>query len=82
MVILSGRLYDTPRGSCGRKYVKQLNDEICYLARGSFPSEHILTFSAIVLQHDRMIKKSHDIVKTIDRRLDMWSSDRCDTLIQ
>ena len=79
---LSGRHYDLPRGACGRKYVGQLNDEIRFLTNGTFPSERVLFFSAVILQRDKMVKRRCDVIRTLDRRMDLWSAGRFDSLLQ
>ena len=79
---LSNKHYDLPRGSCGRRYVDLLNTEIRLLSRGVFPSERVLVFSTTILQCDRMIRKGQDIVRTLNRRMDLWDRNHYDSLIQ
>ena len=79
---LSNKHYDLPRGPCGRRYVDLLNTEIRLLSRGVFPSERVLVFSLTILQRDRTIRKGQDIVRTLNRRMDLWDHDHYDSLIQ
>ena len=69
---------DNTGGSVGHHYVEQLSKEVLYLANGTFPSERLMVFSAVVLQR---IKKGSDIRRVLDRRLQMWSTDEFDPLI-
>ena len=79
---LSGRHYDLPRNSCGRRYVSLLTTEIQDLTRGTFPSERALLFSSVILQRDRTIKKGQDILHTRNRRMDLWELNNHDSLVQ
>ena len=54
---LKGRPYHLHGGSKGRRYVDQLSVEMSRLAVGNIPSERIMVFSAVILQHSRMVKK-------------------------
>lgn len=58
---LKDSLYFFTCGSTGRKYVDQLSIEVSHLAVGSYPSEHLMAFSSVVLQHNRMVRKGSDV---------------------
>ena len=78
----SGRHYDLPKGSIGRKYVSRMIDEICHFNSGNFPSERLLVFSSVILQRDKMSTKGPEIRKVIDRRLSLWKEEKYDLLVQ
>ena len=75
---LSGSHYFLPRGQCGRRYVSTLTDEINLLTRGAFPSERAIVFSSVILQRDKSVRGSRDIVRTLNRRLDLWAQKKYD----
>lgn len=79
---LSGRHYDLPRSACGRRYVSLLNDEICFLNHSTFTSKRVLFFSAVVLQWEKIVKSRKYIIRTLDRRMDLWLANRFVTLLQ
>ena len=70
-----------PGGSLGRHYVEQLSKEVLYLANGTFPSERLMVFSAVILQRIHTVRKGSDIRRVLDRRLEMWSRDEFDPLV-
>ena len=57
----SGNHYVLPCGPTGRRYVDLLTEEVQHLPVGNFPSEHVLVFSFVMLQRDRMVRKGADI---------------------
>ena len=79
---LSGSHYFLPMGQCARKYVNILTEEINLLTRGTFPSERVIVFSSVILQRDKIVRSTRDIVRTINRRLDLWSQHKYDLLVQ
>ena len=70
-----------PGGSLSCHYVEQLSMEVLYLANGTFPSERLMVFSAVTLQRIHTVRKGSDIRKVLDRRLEMWSRDEFDPLV-
>ncbi len=76
---LSSRHYDIP---CGRRYVDFLCDEVNLLSKNSSSSERLLVFSSVVLHCDNLIKRTRDVVRTLNRLLDMWSDNMFDLLVQ
>ena len=82
VIQLSGRHYDLPRGSCGRKYIGVLCDEIKHLAQRNYPSERVIVFSSVILQRDSLVKKSKVICCMLIRRLSLWCEGKSDLLIQ
>ena len=73
IVHLQGKVYDLPGGAVGRKYVDSLSEEISHLSIGNFPADRVIVFSALMLQRDRMVKKSVDIRSILERRMSMWT---------
>jgi len=71
-----------PGGSIGRQYVETLAEEIHHLAVGNHPSDHVLVFSSVILQCDKMVKKGADIRRLLGRRLQSWQQGHYDLLIQ
>ena len=53
-----------------------------YLASGSYAAERVIVFSSVMLQHDRMVRKSCDIRRLLDRRLSLWQQEQFDVLLQ
>ena len=82
IVHLTGSHYDIPRGPIGRHYIDILCVELQHLIYGNYPSERLITFSSVILQRDKMIKKVSDVKRLLDRRLSMWSEDKFDLLVQ
>ena len=72
-----GLHYSPPGGSVGRQHVEQLGDKLTYLFNGTYPSERLLVFSAVILQQDRFVCRGTDI-----RCLVMWKNDAVDALIR
>ena len=79
---LSGSHYFLPKGQCGRRYVSILTEEILLLSKGDFPSERVIVFSSVILQRDKFVRGTRDIVRNLNRRLDLWSQDKFDLLVQ
>ena len=79
---LKGRLCHVPGGSVGRKYVDLLTIETSQLAAGNYPSERPMVFSAIIFQHNCMIRKGKDIKKVLERHLTMWTNDEFNYLAE
>ena len=82
VVHLSGKLYDIPGGSVGRKYVDSLTQEVSHLSSGNYPSDRVIVFSSVILQRDRMVRKGQDVRRVLARRLSMWSNADYDLLVQ
>ena len=79
---MSGRHFDLPRGACGHRYIDLLCNEVNLLIRDFFPSERIIIFSSVILQHDRSVRCLRDIKCVLKRRMDLWSDNNIDLLIQ
>ena len=79
---LSGRHFDLPRGACGHRYIDLLCNEVNLLIRDFFPSERIIIFSSVILQRDRWVRRLRDIKRVLERRMDLWSDNNIDLLIQ
>lgn len=77
-----GRLYHVPGGSIGCIYVDLLTIEMSHLAVGNYSSERLMTFSAVILQHSRLVRKGCDIRRVLERRMTMWINDEFDHLIE
>ena len=82
VVHLQGKVYDLPGGAVGRKYVDLLSEEISHLSVGNFPADRVIVFSALMLQRDRMVKKTADIRRVLERRMSMWRREEFDLLLQ
>ena len=78
----SGNLYVLPGGPVSRRYVDLLTEEVQHLAVGNFPSEHVLIFSSVMLQRDRMVRKNADIQLLLDQRIGQWRDGHLDLLVQ
>ena len=59
-----------------------LSEEISHLSVGNFPVDRVILFSALMLQRDRMVKKSADIRRVSERRMSMWRREEFELLIQ
>ena len=55
---------------------------MAHLSAGNFPSERLMVFSAVILQRHRMIKKGSDIRRVMEKRMEKWSNDDFDTLVE
>ena len=51
IIQLSASHYTLPGGSVGRRYVDLLVDEVNHLAAGNHPSERVLVYGSVILQH-------------------------------
>lgn len=67
----TGSHYNLPRGSCGRRFITTLIEEIQLLVNGSFPSKRLIIFSSVILQRERSVSKTRDIIRSLNRRLDI-----------
>ena len=79
---LCGNHYDLPKGPCGRRYVDLLREEIRYLSRGNYPSDRLIVFSAVVLQHDMLVRTGIDVRRMLHCRMSMWEESKFDILVQ
>ena len=71
-----------PGGAVGHRYVDLLSVEVAHLATGNFPSERLMFFSAVILQRNRMIRNGNDIRRVMEKRMDKWTNDDFDTLVE
>ncbi|CAH0407375.1 unnamed protein product [Chilo suppressalis] len=78
---LHGKMNDLPSGTASRKFVHTLADEIEHLTKSTYPSERVLTFAAVILQRDKNVRKTKDVLRLLDRRLKLWTDERFEELI-
>ena len=53
-----------------------------HLSIENFSSDRLTVFSATILQRDRMIRKTVDIRRVLERRMRMWKNEEFDLLLQ
>jgi hypothetical protein len=82
IVHLDNKLYHIPGGSIGRQYVDLLCSETTLLAEGTYSSERLMVFSAVMLQRDRLVRKGIDIRRVLRRRMGMWQDGEFDLLVE
>ena len=82
VIHLSGSHYSLPRGPVGRRYVTLLTEEIQHLTQKLYSSERLIVFSSVILQRNKMVKKTRDIKDTLERRLSLWCDEKYDILVQ
>ena len=82
IIQLSGSLYTLPGGSVGWRYVDTLVDDVNHLAAGNYPSEHVLMCGAVILQHDKSVKKGANIRHLLERQITLWQQDKLNLLFQ
>ena len=56
-----GQHYSLPGGSIGKKYIDLLCEELQYLSSGTYHSEWVIVFCAMMLQRERLVCKGCDI---------------------
>ena len=78
---LKGKQYSLPGGAVGRKYVDLLSDEIGQVGAGNYTFDCLIVFSALILQRDKMIIKSADVCRVLERRMKLWSENHFDLLV-
>eukprot|EP00117_Sycon_ciliatum_P019119 scpid50248/ scgid17443/ len=91
-VSLRGKQYALSDGNVGTRFVNMLAEEIEKCNAKQQSSEREFIFTAVVLQRDKMVKKSKDIRPLLTRRMDMWEAgllaellreaQRCDNQLQ
>ena len=79
---LSGNHYFLPKGQCGRRYIALLTEEIDFLSRGVYPSERIIVLCSVILERDKFVRSTCDIVRNLNRRMELWSKNNFDLLVQ
>jgi hypothetical protein len=79
---LSGLHFMIPRGQCGRRYIDILTNEVNMLSAGTVSSERIIVFSSVILQKEKSANKTQDIMRLLNRRMDMWDESKFDLLVQ
>jgi len=80
---LRGRVYRLP-GSysiVGREFTNLLADEYDLLASAKHTSERVSMFGKLILQKDKNIRKSPDIKRLLQRRMQMWRDNLFEQLI-
>ena len=77
-----GQHYSLPGGSIGKKYIDLLCEELQYLSLGTYHSERVIVFCAMMLQRDRLVRKGCDIRRLLERRMKLWRDEQFDTLLQ
>ena len=82
VIHLSGSHYSLPRGPVGRRYVTLLTEEIQHLTQKLYSSERLIVFSSVILQRNKIVKKTRDIKDTLERRLSLWCDEKYDILVQ
>ena len=82
LVFLQSKHYEIPGGAIGRRYVDLLSEEVSQVGAGNYSSDRVIAFSALMLQRDRMIKRSCDVRRVIERRMDLWKNQEFNVLLQ
>ena len=78
----SGSHYSLPRGPVGHRYVTLLTEEIQHLTQKLYSSERLIVFSSVILQRNKMVKKTRDIKDTLERYLSLWCDEKYNILVQ
>ena len=81
-VYLQGRHYDLPGGAIGRQYGDMLTEEVSQVAAGNYAADHLIVFSSLMLQRDRIIRKGVDMRRVLERCMKMWRNEDFDLLLQ
>lgn len=74
--------YSVPKGRIGRLFIQALADEMNGIISRKWNAEKMIVFIAVILQRSRDVKKSRDIRRRIERRLEEWSNGKFDMLLQ
>ena len=56
--------------------------EVNHLAVFNYSSEHVLVFSSVILQCDKVVRKGTDIHCLLDRHIQLWQEEKFDLLLQ
>ncbi len=82
VIRLPFRRYDLPGGNVGRKFIDSLSKEVELVADQKGCSERMIVFQVIILQKEILVKKTADIRRVIQRRLQLWDEGQFDVLMQ
>ena len=77
-----GQHCSLPGGSIGKKYIDLLCKELQYLSLGTYHSERVIVFCAMMLQRDRLVSKDCDIRYLLERSMKLWHDGQFDALLQ
>ena len=77
-----GQHYSLPGGSIGKKYIDLLCEELQYLSLGTYHSERVIVFCAMMLQSDCLVHKGCDFRRLLERRMKLWHDGQFDALLQ
>ena len=69
VVHMQGKPYDLPGGAVGRRYLELLSQEVSHVSNGNNSADRLILFGAVVLQTDRMIRKSADIRRVLEQSM-------------
>ena len=82
VVALRGKRYSLPDGGIGTSFVNMLSEEIERCMEGRQRSQREFIFTALVLQHNKMVSKGRDVCPLLTRRMDMWKAGKLSELLQ
>ena len=74
-------LYEVPRGKVGRRFLTTLIFEFQGVRERRWNSERVITYIMVTLQRGTGVRRSADIRRRIDRRMDLWVEQCFDTLV-
>ena len=77
-----GQHYSLPGGSIGKKCIDLLCEELQYLSLGTYHSERVIVFCAMMLRRDRLVRKGCDIRRLLESRMKLWRDGQFDALLQ
>ena len=59
-----------------------LNCELELFLKSNIPSERLLVFSSLILHRDNKVRHSKDVKITIENRMEEWSAEKFQPLVQ
>ena len=72
LVGLPAQRYQAPGGAVGRRFVRNLTQELLGIRSRKWNSEKFTVFIMVILQKSKQATKSGDIKRRVGHRLDAW----------
>ena len=81
VVCLQCKQYNLPGGDVAHQCVDLLSEGVSHLSTGNYSSDHLIVFSAAILQRDRMIRKTVNIRRVLESGMRMWKNEEFDLFL-
>ena len=80
--MITARQYDTPGGKVGRRFMREMRNEIRGVRARKCNVVHFIAFQEMILQCAHRVITAHAIQRIIGKLLDAWESGQHHMLVE